>query len=222
MIVWGIDPSSKCGLAIYDAERSVSAAHCEVLDMKDSPNYYWYGAQLGRKLRSRVNDFGRPDIIVIEQGSESTQGTGINGIIWVWNVIGTVTGVFGVYGTPIATIHPATWRKPFYGIGFKPPQLPVMESIVVNGQKVRRQVVEKGKPKFQNDWKAAAVAKCENDGITLPPQKTLAHNAAEAFGVAHSWAHASVIDKEFHPAFMALLQQRNERPASVDLFGSAA
>lgn len=218
MKVWGIDPSSKCGLAIWDTKCSLASIHCEVIDNKVEGDYYWYAAQMGRKLRARVNEFGKPDIVVIEQGSESTQGTGVHGVIWSWNVIGAIVSLMGVYGMPIATITTGAWRKPFYGKGFIPPQVPATERVVVNGQKVTRQIVQNGKPKFKNDWKAAAILKCQDEGVTLPPQKTIAHNAAEAVGIAHSWAHASIINKEFEPSFVSLLQQRNERAPSGDLF----
>jgi hypothetical protein len=202
MKVWGIDASSKCGLAILDTNRNLASAHCEVIELKGDSNYYFYAANMGRRLRARVEQHGMPDIVVIEQGSESTQGTGVNGIIWSWNCIGAVMSFFGICEVPIATIHPSTWRKPFYGHGFVCPQEPVMESVVINGQKIRRQVIEKGNPKFKNDWKTAAIQKCEREGVTLPTQKTIAHNAAEAVGIAHSWAHSSVVDPEFHKAFM--------------------
>lgn len=221
MIVWGIDPSSVCGLAIWDTDRDISSVHCEVIENGDESNYYWYAAQMGRKLRSRVTRYGKPDIVVIEQGSESTQGTGVNGIIWCWNCIGAVTSLVGVYNVVVATIHPSSWRKPFYGRGFNPPQKPVMETVFEGGQKVKRQVIEKGRPKFKNDWKSAAVNKCEELGVTLPTKKTISHNAAEAVAIAHSWAHAEIINKEFEPAFMSLLQQRNSHVGG-DLFGGAA
>ncbi|MBZ5767505.1 hypothetical protein LAV84_18425 [Rhizobium sp. VS19-DR104.2] len=154
-----------------------------------------------------------PDIVVIEQGSESTQGTGINGVIWSWNCIGAVMAFCGICEVPIATIHPSTWRKPFYGHGFACPQVPVMENGV--------QVIEKGKPKFKNDWKTAAVQKCEREGINLPPQKTIAHNAAEAVGIAHSWAHASVVDPEFHKAFMDMKSANGSPQLSLLSAGKA-
>jgi hypothetical protein len=78
-----------------------------------------------------------------------------------------------------------------------------------------------GRPKFANDWKKAIIIKCERDGITLPPQKTIAHNAGEAVGIAHSWAHSKIIHKSFEDGFKLLLQQRNERQPR-DLFSGAA
>ena len=205
MKVWGIDPSSKCGLAIWDTDTDISSAHCEVIENKVKRDYYWYSVQMGRKLRARVQDFGKPSLVVIEQASESTQGTGVDGVIWAWDCVGAVASLLGVYGVPIAIISPMGWRKPYYGKGFIPPQIPVMED--------GKQVWKNGKPQFKNDWKTAAINKCDELGVTIPPQKTLAHNAAEAIGIAHSWAHAEPINKEFHPAFQALLQQRNERSA---------
>ena len=222
MIVWGIDPSSNCGLAIYDTERHISAVHCEVLTSEKDWDYYFYSVQMGRKLRERINRFGLPDLIVIEQGSESSQGTGVNGLIWIWNVIGAIVSVIGIYGVPIAIIHPATWRKPFYGKHFQCPQKPVMESVVINGVKTTRQVIEKGKPKFKNDWKTAATDKCTELGVTYPTQKTIAHNACEAVGMAYEWHHATVINKEFYDAFQAMLKQRNERAPAGDLFQGGA
>lgn len=221
MRVWGIDPSSKCGLAIWDTETNVASAHCEVIENSSEGDYYWFSEQMGRKLVNRVGEFGEPDLIVIEQGSESTQGTGVNGVIWCWNVIGSVVSLMGVYGKPIAIISPAGWRKPFFGRDYNPPQKPVTERVFENGVKITRQVIEKGKPKFKNDWKAAIIQKCADDGITLPNKASVAHNAGEAFGVAHSWSHSKVINPAHHKAFMALLQQRNERAPSGDLFAGA-
>lgn len=210
MIVWGIDASSKCGLAIWDTDRNLASVHCEVIEIKGDTNYYWYAANMGRKLRTRVEQHGMPALVVIEQGSESTQGTGVNGIIWSWDCIGAVMSFCGICEVPIAVIHPSTWRKPFYGQGFVPPQLPVMEKGI--------QVIEKGKPKFKNDWKTAAVEKCEREGVALPTQKTIAHNAAEAVGIAHSWKHAAIINEEFEKAFTAMKLANGDREA--DLFSA--
>src|SRR5690606_3509135 len=115
--------------------------------------YYWYSVKVGRALRNRAERHGVPDLVVIEQGSESTQGTGINGIIWSWACIGAAMGLVGVYPRlAICTIHPSNWRGPYYGRGFEPPKNPVIEKGV--------HVLDKrGKPKFENDWKAAAVQK---------------------------------------------------------------
>lgn len=215
MKVWGFDPSSKCGLAIWETKSDISSAHCEVIENKVKRDYYWYAVQMGRALNARAERFGLPDLVVIEQGSESTQGTGVDGLIWGWDCAAAIVSVMGVFGTPIATIHPSAWRKPFYGRDFIPPQIPVMENGV--------QVIDKktGRPKFKNDWKTAAIQKAEREGISIPPQKTIAHNAAEAAGIAHSWAHASIINIEFEPSFKALLKQRNERQPR-DLFSGAA
>lgn len=213
MKVWGIDPSSKCGLAIWDTKEHVSKMHCEVIENKVKRDYYWYAVQMGRKLHDRVQRFGKPDLVVIEQGSESTQGTGIEGVIWGWNCAGAIASMMGVFGMPIATITPAGWRKPFYGLDFLPPQIPVMEG--------GKQVIKNGKPQFKNDWKTAAIQKCDREGILIPTQKTISHNAAEAAGIAHSWAHSSIINKEYERAFTVLKQQRNDRSVS-DLFGEQA
>ncbi|OWV62558.1 hypothetical protein ATY75_12095 [Rhizobium sp. N122] len=215
MIVWGIDASSKCGLAIWDTDRDLASVHCEVIEVKGESNHYWFAAQMGRILRARVERFGMPDLLVIEQGSHSTQGTGVNGVIWAWNCIGAVMAFSGICEFPIATIHHDSWRKPFYGAGFVCPQEPVMETVEERGQRIRRQVIEKGKPKFKNDWKTAAIQKCERDGVTLPPQKTIAHNAAEAVGIAHSWVHSTPINEEFHAAFKAMKLANGDREANL-------
>lgn len=224
MKVWGIDPSSNCGLAIWQSERDISSAHCEVIEKKGKRDYYWYSLQLGRKINARVKEFGKPDLVVIEQGSESSQGTGVDGLIWLWDCISAYTAVFGCFGVPITTITPGRWRKPFYGENFDAPKLPVLETVFVNGQKVRRQVLEGGLPKYQNDWKTAAVTKCTELGVVIPEKKTVAHNACEAIGIAHSWAHSSVINAEFLPAFTAMLKARNDKAAAagLPLFGAAA
>lgn len=197
MNVWGIDPSSKCGLAIWDTDTHISKAHCEVIENKVKRDYYYYSIQLGRKMRERAKQFGKPDLLVVEQGSESTQGTGISGIIWCWACLGAVNSIAGILGPSVAFINPSTWRKPFYGKGFVPPQIPVLDE---NG----KQVWERGRPKFTNDWKTAATNKCDDLGVVLPTRKTIAHNAAEAVGIAHSWAHATTVNEEFDPAFIEM------------------
>lgn len=202
MNVWGFDPSSKCGLSIWDTSRHISSAHCEVIENTVNRDYYWYSFQMGRKLRARIKQFGKPDLVVIEQASESSQGTGINGIIWCWDCVGAISSFVGICGVPAATITSSAWRNPFYGRGFVPPQVPVI------GKDKKQEVDRFGRPKFSNDWKAAAVNKCSELGIVLPSKKGTAHNAAEAVGIAHSWRHADIINKEFEPAFMSMLQNR--------------
>ena len=90
---------------------------------------------------------------------------------------------------------PATGRKMFFGQGFKPPQ--------------RRE-----KTKMVNDWKSAVVEECNRMSIELPPQKTIAHNAAEAAAMAICWRGVKINAGRHKAPFMELLQKRNERTAA--------
>ena len=86
---------------------------------------------------------------------------------------------------------PSSWRKSFFGEGFKPP-------------------LDK---KQKKDWKSAAVEECERIGITLPKQKALAHNAAEACALAICWGvrDMKVHAGGYHQPWLNLVMQRNER-----------
>lgn len=215
--VLGFDPSKYTGWSLYspDLHRSDNnCAHvkCGVLEMPEKADMYYTADQIGCRvtglLRQIKIEFGQyPNFAVLEEQIEAQvsirgRGQSFAGSISPWVATSAIVATLANFGIPYGTLPASTWRKAFYGQGFKPA------------------LDNKGK----NDWKSAAIAECARLGIILPKQKALAHNAAEACALAICWG---VKDLKLHAARyreprMALLQQRNERPAAGDLFEGAA
>lgn len=205
MKILAFDPAKTTGYAFYDTARDLSAIRCGVLEMPDNADAYYTGDQLGLKVTRLIKEFGKPDFAVLEEQSLAQIGnSNAAAIIYAWGSSLAIVATLANFGVPYGTIPPGTWRKMFFGKGFKPP-------------------VKAAKPgkKPENDWKAAAVAECERHQIVLPSKKTIAHNAAESCALAVCWRGAKLHAKRYEPAFMSLLQQRNSHVGG-DLFGGAA
>jgi Holliday junction resolvasome RuvABC endonuclease subunit len=201
-IIYGFDPSKSTGFAIYDTKRHYSAIKCGVLEMPKGADHYFTGDQIGLKVKNLIKDNGRPDFVVLEQQILAKVGnTSADAMIYPWIATSAIVATIANFGIPYGTLMPSTWRKSFYGQSFHPPL----------------------DPKGKKDWKAAAVAHCEQLGITLPAQKALGHNAAEACALAICWGvkdmklHAG----RYHAPWVSLIQSRNERAPAGDLFAGA-
>lgn len=208
MKVIAFDPSKTTGWAWRDCSRDHSAIRCGVFQMPDKANHYYTADQIGLKVAAFIKglmadkESGKPDFAVLEEQSLAKIGnTSADAMIYPWLATSAIVATLANFGIPYGTLPAGTWRVAFYGQGFKPP-------LDRNGKK---------------DWKAAAITACEQMNISLPTQKTLAHNAAEACALAIC---AQVKAMKLHagryePALMALQMARNSRPAG-DLFGGAA
>ncbi|QRY69193.1 hypothetical protein JVX98_13310 [Ensifer sp. PDNC004] len=209
MKVIAFDPSKTTGWAWRDCARDHSAIRCGVFQMPDKADHYYTADQIGLKVKTFIKELmdnkeaGKPDFAVLEEQSLAKIGnTSADAMIYPWLATSAIVATLANFGIPYGTLPAATWRVAFYGKGFKPP------------------LDSKGK----KDWKGAAIAACEQMNITLPPQKTLAHNAAEACALAICCqvkamkVHAG----RYQPAWVALQMARNIKPAGADLFGSAA
>lgn len=204
-LIIGFDPSKNTGFSLYSTERHFSAIECGVLEMPPKADTYYTADQIGLKvaafLRQIKEQHGRmPDFAVLEQQIEAQaavagRGQSFAGSIYPWIASSAIVATLANFKIPYGTLMPATWRKLFFGAGFKPP------------------VDRKGK----KDWKTAAIAQCEQMGIILPKQKALADDAAEACALAICWAakdmnlHAG----RYHAPWLALQQGRNERGAAA-------
>lgn len=189
MIVLGFDPSKSCGWSVFDSTKHVSAIECGVFDMPPKADEYYTADQLALRTKDLIRRIGHQTIafaVLEEQSKAQIGGAGANGIIYPWVTTAAIVGTLSNFGICYGTIAPGAWRKMFFGQGFKPPQ----------------------DAKGKNDWKAAAIAQCEREGITLPRQKALAHNAAEAVAVAICWRGAKVHAGRYQAPFMKLLQER--------------
>ncbi len=209
MKVISFDPSKTTGWAWRDCSRDHSAIRCGVFQMPDKANHYYTADQIGLKVAGLIKglmadkEVGKPDFAVLEEQSLAKIGnTSADAMIYPWLATSAIVATLANFGIPYGTLPAGTWRVAFYGQGFKPP-------LDRNGKK---------------DWKSAAITACEQMNISLPPQKTLAHNAAEACALAIC-AQIKAVKlhaNRYHPALMALQMARNTRPASADLFGAQA
>lgn len=170
--IMGFDPSKSTGYSVYEPERvrqdrNYSHVVCGVFEMPEKAGHYYTGDQIGLKVRNLIKEYGKPDFAVLEeQILAPVAGSSANAMIYPWIATTAIVAVLANFGVPYGTLMPSQWRKAYYGSAFKPP-------LDKNGKK---------------DWKNAAVAQCERDGIKLPKQKTIAHNAAEACALAICWA----------------------------------
>jgi hypothetical protein len=165
-LIYGFDQSKNTGWAVYDTERSRSNIKCGVFRVLDKSDAYFTADQIGVMTGEIIQEYGKPDFVVLEGQLETVvRNTMFKGIIYPWIATAAIISTISKYAIPYGTIPSATWRKAFYGTGFTPPK------------------DNKGK----NDWKTPAVDECERIGITLPKQKTIAHNAAEACALAICW-----------------------------------
>lgn len=184
-LILGFDPSKTTGYAIYDSAKHLSAIECGCFEMPKTAKHYYTGDQIARQTVEMIRAIGPKKIsfaVLEEQSLANIGGSSADGMIYAWISTTAIVSVLANFGIPYGTIAPGAWRKMFYGQGFKPP------------------VDKNGK----NDWKAASVAACEREGITIPTKKTMAHNACEAVAVAICWKGAKLHARRYEERFMAL------------------
>lgn len=186
-VIMALDTSKKAGFAVWRTERDPSSMLTGVMQFKDGESIEYCAGQMGLKIVAMLREH-KPDFVIMEE-SIKTVMKGASATI-VSNmlhgaVIATCENMHVLWGT----IPIQSWRRMFFGQGFKPP------------------LDNKGK----NDWKAAAVASCERAHINIPTQKTISHNAAEAAAMAFCWRAAEIHTDRDRQRFMELLQRRNDR-----------
>jgi len=210
-LIIGFDPSKCTGWSLFDSNKDFSAIECGALEMPDRADHYYTADQIGLKvsalLRRCKEQRGKmPDFAVLEQQieahvSSSAKSTNFAGSIFPWIATSAIVATLANFRIPYGTLMPASWRKSFFGQGFKPP------------------LDKKGK----KDWKKSAIAECERLGINLPSKKALADDAAEACALAICWASRDINlhAGRYQEPFMRLLQQRNSKPSNALQAGAA-
>jgi Holliday junction resolvasome RuvABC endonuclease subunit len=211
MKVLSFDTSKKAGWARYETGKHPSSIKCGVLEFPDKASIEYCADQMGLKVTALIKE-ERPDLVIMETALKMSPG-GTMATVVSCMLHGAVLATIANYGIPWVTISSGTWRSMFYGKGYKPPQK--ITKLAKPDSKGRWEKVE-------NLWKEAIVIQCELEGIVLPTKKTIAHNAGEAAAIAICWRGGTLHAKRYEPAFKSFLQQRNDRSAAPDLFGSAA
>ncbi len=197
MLIVGFDPSKTTGWAIFDTKRNFAAIQCGVFEMPDKADHYYTGDQIGLKVAKFLRDckgkYGQlPDFVVLEeQILVKVPNTSADAMIYPWVATTAIVSTIANFGIPYGTLTSGSWRKLFYGAGFKPP------------------LDNKGK----KDWKTAAIKECERIGVVLPSQKTKAHNAAEAVALAICWHHKEMRlhAGRYQDPWMKLVQARGQK-----------
>jgi Holliday junction resolvasome RuvABC endonuclease subunit len=205
MRVLAFDTSKTAGWAFYDTTRHISSIQCGVLEFPDKASIEYCADQMGLKVTKLIRDF-KPEFVIMEAALKMSPG-GTMATVVSCMLHGAVLSTVANFGIPWGTIASATWRKMFYGTGFKPPQ---------KIHKLKKPDPKTGKmEKTENLWKEAIVAQCEREGIVLPTKKTIAHNAGEAAAIAVCWRGAEIHAGRYRPAFQGFLQGRNDRQGAA-------
>lgn len=207
--ILGFDPSKSTGFCVYDPaqaklDRNFSHIQCGVFEVPEKADAYYTADQIALQTRNLIQGLikegRRPAFAILEEAAGANIGkVSAKAMIYAWASAGAIVGVLANFAIPYGTLMPNTWRKAYFGSNIPP--------LDANGKK---------------DWKASAIAQCQRDGIKLPKQKALAHNAAEACALAICWSIKSVKlhAGRYHQPWLDLQMRRNERaPArSMDLF----
>lgn len=220
MKVVAFDPSKSTGWAFWDTARDHSSIRCGVFEMPEKADHYYTADQIGIKVKLFLKELiadksaGRPDFAVLEEQSLAKIGnTSADALIYPWLATSAIVATLANFGIPYATIPSATWRVAFFGKGFQPP---------IKIHKLKKPDPKTGKTeKIERLWKVACVTECERRGITIPGNKEIGHNAAEAAALAmcaqsdKTKIHAG----RYEEAWKAI---RNTKFKSPDLFSGAA
>lgn len=211
MKVLAFDTSKTAGWAVFDTDRHISSITTGVLEFPDKATIEYCSDQMGLKVAALIKEH-RPEFVIMETALKMSPGGTLATVVSCM-LHGAVLSTVANFGIPWGTISSATWRKMFYGEGFKPP-------FKVHPLKTPDKKTGKTE-RIEYLWKEAIVTACEREGIVLPSRKTVAHNAGEAAAIAYCWRGAKIHAGRYLPAFQDFLQRRNERSSSNDLFAGA-
>ena len=219
--VLAFDISTWTGFGFWETDRDVSSIEADVIELpeaksvivngKKKHDYHWDDwrvAQVGPKVSKVIKRY-RPDLILIEERMRFSK-TGDAGFAMTNAIHGAIYSHCCSFGIIFGTIPSQSWRVPAYGEGYKQPLVPDLDRNRV--QKVDKKT---GKPLFKlMDWGDIAVAKCEELGISLPPKKAVAHNAAESALIAMMWRchkRITIPATRDHERYIELLQRPRVR-----------
>lgn len=195
MIVMGLDLSSNSGWAVRDSAKHRSSIECGIINVSDyawEEKYCSFAIQFLPLVRTY-----KPDFVAIERpehgvrqfaqrgkkdmmGEEQSAMTINPAALQLTGIAGAAIAICSLMNIPYGTIAANAWRPVYFGKGFKPAPEKIRDQ--KTGQ------IKEGKP----DWKQAAIAACEREGIKLPSTKKDQKDAAEAVAVCTCWARCDV------------------------------
>jgi hypothetical protein len=197
MLILGLDIATTTGFAWYEPGSSLASIKTGLI-MAAGDSHEAKAASLGDQLREMFKEC-RPDFVAIEEplrniktfkktiqtmyGPKVIQTVNPNQML-LYALVGAAMVVVSAYKKPWETIPSATWRKSFFGAGFKPPV-----------KIVEREGEDAVSEKL---WKKAAVDRCRLLRIDVKNA-----DAAEAVGVAMAGEHTQNFKLERNRALQA-------------------
>lgn len=190
MLILGLDIATTTGFAWYEPGSSLASIKTGLVKAVGD-SHEAKAASLGDQLREMFKDC-RPDFVAIEEplrniktfkkkvetmyGPKFVHTVNPNQML-LYSLVGAAMVVVSAYKKPWETIPSATWRKSFFGAGFKPP-------IKIIQKEGEDDVAEK-------QWKKAAVDRCRLLRIEVKNA-----DAAEAVGIAMAGEHSQKYKQE--------------------------
>jgi hypothetical protein len=225
-VILGLDISKTTGWAIFETWADPSKIATGIISFPEKASIEYCADQMQAKLADLLKNYKKAnpataempdgaeiDFAVIETALKASPKKDSSSIVSSCMLHGAVLATLSRFKIPWGTIASQSWRSHFFADGFKPPQ-----KMIINKKT--------GKPRFENDWKTPVVNACERDGISLPPQTTLAHNAAEAAAIAQLYFLKEVKHHagRYEPAIKAIREQHLTKSTrnSNDLFAEHA
>ncbi|TPM89841.1 hypothetical protein [Mesorhizobium sp. B2-1-3A] len=179
MLILGLDIATTTGFAWYEPGSSLSSIKTGLIQAIGE-NAEEKAASLGDKLHAMFKE-QKPDFVAIEEplrniktfkktiqtmyGPKVIQTVNPNQML-LYSLVGAAVVITSAYKRPWETIPPSTWRKFFFGKGFKPPV-----------KLVEREGEDTVEEKL---WKKAAIERCRHLKIDVKGGA----DAAEAVGIA--------------------------------------
>ncbi len=184
-LLLGLDIATVTGFAWYDTGASMAAIKTGLIKAEGDSSEE-KAASLALQLVAMFKA-GRPDFVALERPLPNVKqfekytddlvegevvGTTINpNQMLLPTYIGAAVAIIAAYRIPLETIAPQTWRKAYFGSGFKPPK---------KFMKIKRHP-QGGK--WVNDWKTPAIERARALRIDVKNA-----DAAEAVGIAFAGA----------------------------------
>ncbi|NTA27428.1 hypothetical protein [Allorhizobium ampelinum] len=222
--VMGLDVSTCTGWAFWDTARHRSSIETGLIELPEPMKLFqsnktdyhhddWRVAQVGPKIVRLFKQY-RPDFVLIEERLRFSK-TGDGGFAMTNAIHGAIYAHCCSMNILFGTISSQSWRKVAYGEDFKQPLLPDLDR-----NRNQKTDPKTGKLMFKSkDWGDVATDMCAELGITIPPKKATAHNAAEAALIAMVWKRhkrINIPEKRAHDRYIELLQRpKQEREAAA-------
>ena len=189
MLVLGLDIATSSGVCLMDTAQPPHEWRCFAIEA-EGHNAEEKAGDLAMALNLQLAKHC-PAFAAIEMPQRSVQrfrkkGADIAGekdeltinpaALQLSAMAGAAVAVLDLAGVAWGLIHPVTWRKAYFGSGYKP----------------------------RVGWKDSAMEFAKMQKIVLPPTVRAARDAAEAIGIARAWQKCSFVPDRHQQTFINL------------------